>query len=83
MLPVPFVTIPMSSHTLNFLLTLAKKLLKVIRIDSVLKVLAVGPGVALPAVLSLEKGAAQFRNLPVLNRTALITRSDLAQNPAL
>lgn len=51
-----FVTIPMPSHTLNFWLTLAKKLLKVMRIDSVLNVLAVGPGAALPAVfISLEK----------------------------
>lgn len=54
---VKFVTIPMASPTLlNFWLTLAKKPLKVMRIDRVLKVLAVRPGAALPAVfISLEK----------------------------
>lgn len=74
----------MPSHTLNFWLTLAKKLLKVMRINSALKVLAVVPGAVLLAVfISLEKSAAQFRNVPDQNRTALITRSDWAQKPAL
>lgn len=66
MTPVSLLTIPMPSHTLNFLLTLAKKLLKVMRIDILLKVLAVGPGAALLAVfISLERvqlslGTCQF-----------------------
>lgn len=54
---VKFVTIPMASPILlNSWLTLAKKPLKVMRIDRVLKVLAVRPGAALRAVfISLEK----------------------------